>query len=167
VALTIARDERECIIKTNERCGAEGFCGSGCQIALLHDDELQGRLDKAGMALLLIHAVNPYGFSHLRRVNEDNIDLNRNFLDFEQALLVNSGYAVVYPLVLPDAWPPGEANEKAISEAIEKGGRSFQNAVSTGQTTHPDGLFYAGRAPASARPVMARKYLVDAMMTTN
>jgi hypothetical protein len=49
------------------------------------------------MALLLIYAVNPYGFSHLRRVNEDNIDLNRNFLNFEQTLPVNSGYAVVHP----------------------------------------------------------------------
>ena len=25
-------------------------------------------------------SLNPYGFAHLRRVNEQNIDLNRNFL---------------------------------------------------------------------------------------
>ena len=33
----------------------------------------------------MLHALNPYGFSHLRRVNEDNADLNRNFVDFSRA----------------------------------------------------------------------------------
>ena len=31
-------------------------------------------------SLLMIHALNPFGMAHLRRVNEDNVDLNRNFL---------------------------------------------------------------------------------------
>jgi Protein of unknown function (DUF2817) len=128
--------------------GVEGFCGSGCQIALLHDQELLGRFEKAGLALLLVHAVNPYGFSHLRRVNEDNIDLNRNFLDYSQPLPVNLGYPAAHRLVLPEHWPPSANEAKALATAMAEGGRSFQNAVSTGQTSHPDGLFYAGRAPA-------------------
>jgi hypothetical protein len=40
------------------------------------------------VTLVFIHAVNPYGFHHDRRVNEDNIDINRNFLtpeEFEMA----------------------------------------------------------------------------------
>jgi hypothetical protein len=125
--------------------GVEGFCGSGCQIALLHDDELLGRLQKTDVALLLIHAVNPYGFSHVRRVNEDNVDMNRNFLDYSQPLPVN---AKVHGLVVPEEWPPSVDNTQEINEAIATKGREFQNAVSTGQTTHPDGLFYAGRSAA-------------------
>ena len=31
----------------------------------------------------MIHALNPFGFAHLRRANEDNVDLNRNFVDHE------------------------------------------------------------------------------------
>ncbi len=37
----------------------------------------------------MLHALNPYGFSHLRRANEDNADLNRNFVDFAAPLPVN------------------------------------------------------------------------------
>lgn len=30
--------------------------------------------------MLFIHAVNPYGFAWRRRVNENNVELNRSFL---------------------------------------------------------------------------------------
>lgn len=53
--------------------------GSGCQLALLHDADLKARLARAGVGLLLIHDIDPYGFSHLQRTNEDNFDVNRNF----------------------------------------------------------------------------------------
>ena len=59
--------------------GAEGLCGSGCQVGFLRE-RLHAALPE-GVALVLVHANNPFGFAHLRRVNEDNIDLNRNFID--------------------------------------------------------------------------------------
>ncbi|WP_255800720.1 DUF2817 domain-containing protein [Acaryochloris sp. 'Moss Beach'] len=59
--------------------GVEGYCGSAIQMATLTDLLPQLTLPK-GMAVLLIHALNPYGFAWNRRCNEDNIDLNRNFL---------------------------------------------------------------------------------------
>jgi hypothetical protein len=34
--------------------------------------------------LVFVHALNPFGFKHDRRVNEQNIDLNRNFLSSEE-----------------------------------------------------------------------------------
>ena len=34
--------------------------------------------------IVMVHVVNPYGMQNMRRVNEDNIDLNRNFLTPEQ-----------------------------------------------------------------------------------
>lgn len=39
---------------------------------------------------MFIHALNPYGFATNRRVNEDNIDINRNLLDQEQFDFVKS-----------------------------------------------------------------------------
>jgi hypothetical protein len=59
--------------------GVEGFCGSGCQNALLDSGLLHSL--PGDFAVVLVHAVNPYGFAHLRRVNEDNVDCNRNFID--------------------------------------------------------------------------------------
>jgi hypothetical protein len=64
--------------------GVEGFCGSGCQVGYLADELYEVLPSKSGA--ILIHALNPFGFAWLRRVNEDNIDLNRNFHDFSKSL---------------------------------------------------------------------------------
>ena len=40
---------------------------------------------------LHIHAINPYGFSWLRRTNEDNVDINRNWMDFDGRVAGQSG----------------------------------------------------------------------------
>ena len=129
--------------------GPEGFCGSGCQVAMLNDADLLGRLERAGVALLLVHAVNPHGFSHLHRTNEDNIDLNRNHIDFGAPLPVNAAYADVEPFVLPAQWPPTEADRAAMAAYIEKHGvRGYRAAVTTGQYTSPNGVFYGGLAPS-------------------
>lgn len=140
---------RSALIVSSGMHGVEGFCGSGCQVALMHDDELLARLERQGVALLMVHAVNPYGFSHLRRTNEDNIDLNRNFIDFDQPLPRNDAYADIHELMLPAQWPPTEDNAQAIQRYIaEHGEVHFRDALTLGQTTHPDGLFHRGRAPA-------------------
>jgi hypothetical protein len=136
------------LVMTSATHGPEGFCGSGSQVSLLHDIELRSRLEAAGVALLLIHAVNPYGFSHLRRVNEDNIDLNRNGLDFAAGKRpANPGYAELHELLLPKEWPPSDANRQALADFIrDRGEQAYQFAVSLGQYDHPDGMFYGGAA---------------------
>ena len=129
--------------------GVEGFCGSGCQLALLNDDDVLHSLLRSGAALLLVHAVNPYGFSHLRRGNEHSIDINRNFVDHQQPVHGNTGYATLHPHLLPATWlPPAEA-QAAINRYVEAHGmRQFQRVVTGGQRSHPDGLFFAGHQPA-------------------
>src|SRR5581483_10193540 len=64
--------------------GAEGFCGSGAQVDWLRRGEAS-RLP-AGVAVAAVHAINPYGFAWLRRVTEENVDLNRNWVDFDRPL---------------------------------------------------------------------------------
>jgi predicted deacylase len=82
----------------------EGFCGSGIQIGLLQEG-LAERLPPA-VRVLVIHALNPYGFSHLRRVNEDNIDLNRNFVDYSNSYRANDDYDVLSDAIDPSAESP-------------------------------------------------------------
>ena len=137
---------RSLLVLTSGMHGVEGFCGSGCQVALLRDDMFLGAAARSGAAVLFCHAVNPYGFSHLRRVNEDNVDLNRNFRDFSQPLAPNTAYAEVHALVIPAAWPPTDQNTAAIGAYVARhGAKRLQAAVSAGQCEFPDGLFYAGR----------------------
>jgi hypothetical protein len=125
--------------------GVEGFCGSGCQIAALRE----GAFAQAGSntAVLLIHAINPYGFSWLRRTNEDNIDLNRNSVDHAHPPASHPAYTGLHPLLLPATWE-GDARaiaERALGQFIqEHGEKALHAAISLGQYTHPDGLFYGG-----------------------
>ena len=103
-----------CLVVLSATHGAEGFCGSGCQVALMHDDAFMRAIETSGAEVMMLHALNPYGFSHLRRVNEDNADLNRNFVDFTSPLPVNAAYAELHPLLLPAAWPPEPAGEAKL-----------------------------------------------------
>lgn len=59
--------------------GVEGFCGSAMQRGLQRLNANEAAADLEDTATLYVHAVNPYGFSHLRRVTHENIDPNRNF----------------------------------------------------------------------------------------
>jgi hypothetical protein len=128
--------------------GVEGYCGSGVQVAALHDAEWREKARAQGVAVLYIHALNPYGFSHIRRVTQENVDLNRNFHDFLKPVPVNTAYRELQPLLLPAQWPPSPENQAATDEFIAtRGMPAFQAAVSGGQHEFPDGMFFGGTAP--------------------
>lgn len=136
--------------------GVEGFCGSGCQAALLRS-ALPGRLPSS-TALVLVHALNPFGFAWLRRTNEDNVDLNRNFVDHAR-VSANPAYDEIHDWLVPRVWegPVRDAAEAAITRYIEERGmRAFQVALTGGQYTHPDGLFYGGTAAAWSNALWRR-----------
>jgi hypothetical protein len=155
VALLGDGNARALLVLTSGMHGVEGFCGSGCQVALLRDETFLGSVAQSGVAVLFYHAVNPYGFSHLRRTNEDNVDLNRNFRDFALPQAPNTGYASVHALVVPDTWPPTQENTAALGAYIARHGPArLQEAVSSGQCEFADGLFYAGRAPAWSNTIL-------------
>lgn len=141
-------DAQHLLIISSACHGVEGFCGSGVQVHALCDTAWRQAARDAGVAVLYIHALNPYGFSHLRRVTHENVDLNRNFHNFEQPLPINSAYREVHPLLLPEVWPPDATNTAAVTRFIaERGMPAFQAAVSAGQHEFPDGLFFGGREP--------------------
>ena len=152
LAMDVARegptDAKNLLIISSACHGVEGFCGSGVQINALRDAAWRQSARDAGVAVLYIHALNPYGFSHVRRVTHENVDINRNFNDYSQPLPVNTAYREVQPLLLPEVWPPDSANAQAVEKFIaERGMSAFQAAVSRGQHEFADGLFFGGRGP--------------------
>jgi hypothetical protein len=149
VALLGNGDARSLLVVLSGVHGVEGFCGSGCQVALLEDETVAAAVRRSGAAMLMCHAVNPYGFSHLRRTNEDNVDINRNFRDFAAPSAPNPAYASLHALIVPPVWPPTPGNAALFDDYVARQGADrLQAAVSGGQCDFPDGLFYAGRAPA-------------------
>ncbi|HEV7912353.1 MAG TPA: M14 family metallopeptidase [Albitalea sp.] len=148
VALDGAADAERLLLITSACHGVEGFCGSGIQNALLHDAGWRAAARRAGVAVLYIHGLNPYGFSWWRRVTQENVDLNRNFRDFSQPLPPNPGYDEIAGLLEPPIWPPSaEMNARVVALVQQRGIEALQAATSGGQYDHPEGLFYGGRNP--------------------
>ena len=148
VVLEGPREAASLLLISSACHGVEGFCGSGVQVALLRDTAWHALLREHGVAVLYVHALNPYGFSWLRRVTHEGVDLNRNFQDFSQPLPINPGYDELAHALVPTAWPPPvEAQASLQRYAATHGERALRTAISGGQYTHPLGLFFGGLNP--------------------
>lgn len=152
LALDVARDgaqDADKLLIVSSGChGVEGFCGSGVQVFALHDQAWRDKARAQGVAVLYLHALNPYGFSHLRRATHENVDLNRNFPDFSGPLPVNTAYREIAHLLIPPTWPPDAANQAAVDHLIATWGEpALQAAITRGQHEFPQGLYFGGTAP--------------------
>lgn len=137
--------------------GIEGFAGSGCQVGLLEDRFPEAL--PASTCLILMHALNPYGFAWLRRVNENGVDLNRNFVDFSKPLPPSRAYEELHEWLIPADWE-GEGR-RAADAALAAFGQTqgmpaLQAAVSGGQYTRPGGLFYGGTGESWSALMLAQ-----------
>ena len=145
------------LLLTSACHGVEGFCGSGVQVALLRDPGWHAAVRASGCAVLYVHALNPHGFSHWRRVTAEGVDLNRNWHDFSGPLPGNPGYDELADAVLPPTWPePPGAAQRLAAYAAHHGARGLQAALSGGQYRHPDGIFYGGTAPTWSHRTLRR-----------
>ena len=127
--------------------GVEGFPGSAIQSKFLQD--VAAGTIKPGPSVLLVHALNPFGFEQLRRWNEDSVDLNRNLLSeagFRAAAeRDHAAYdefdSFVNPLGISKLdffWP------KAGFYIAMRGLAALKKVIIGGQHHNPKGLFYGG-----------------------
>jgi hypothetical protein len=159
VALIGEKTAAATLVMISATHGVEGFCGSGAQIDFLVRGEAT-RLPP-GVAVLMIHAINPYGFAWLRRVTEDNVDLNRNWVDFAGPLPENPGYDALAEAAAPPEWTDAAQSAAAAvlaAYAGENGFAALQQALSGGQYKHPAGIFYGGQAPTWSRRTLTAIY---------
>ena len=152
LAMDVVRDgpaDAEGLLLISSAChGVEGFCGSGVQTALLQDTAWCEAVRASGVAVLYVHALNLHGFSWWRRTTHENVDLNRNFVDFDQPLPTNAGYDALADAIVPAEWPPTKSNEARLRQyGAEHGLPGLQQALSGGQYSHPRGIFYGGETP--------------------
>lgn len=139
-------DAARVVVVVSGTHGVEGFAGSALQRTWLRDGE---PARPGHVAVCLVHALNPYGFAWVRRVNEDNVDLNRNFVDFADPP-ANDGYDRIADLLVPADWDEetrADTSARLLEVAGEVGLELLQQWVSGGQYRHPTGLFYGGTGP--------------------
>ncbi|TMW55109.1 hypothetical protein Poli38472_013871 [Pythium oligandrum] len=135
--------------------GVEGFAGSGIQCGMLEILANQSAtLSTDSPTLIFVHALNPYGMAMLRRFNEHNVDLNRNFLkpeDFEKRRGMDPnafGYADLDEPLNPKhptrwgAWV--HTHRQLVQVAWTKGLTYIKRAVVGGTYHFSQGIFYGG-----------------------
>jgi Protein of unknown function (DUF2817) len=136
------REAKKALLLISATHGVEGYFGSGVQTGLLRE----GIAAPNGAKIVMLHALNPYGFAWDRRVNENNADINRNFVDHKKPP-ANRAYAALADAVAPknlSRETMKAANAKLKAYSRKYGDFALQAAISKGQYKYPDGLYYGG-----------------------
>lgn len=133
--------------------GIEGYVGGAVQRELLslHEDA----------AVLWLHSLNPWGMARGRRVNENNVDLNRNFLAPEQAFAADDApYLRLDSLLNPQKL--GRFDPFYLHAGIQiarHGLPTIRNGVARGQYSRPKGIFYGGQQMEATTRAMTTEIL--------
>ena len=155
VAISADRGSSGCLVLSSGMHGVEGYFGSAVQLGMLTQWADNPGTRPRGR-WVMIHAVNPYGMAWNRRFNEDNVDLNRNFLLDGQAYMgAPEGYDLFNPLLNPTC-PPSRTEmlkTKFVWSVIRYGRQRLQYLVSSGQYDYPRGLFFGGHGPVRSHQI--------------
>lgn len=157
VAILGSAQPRRTVVVSSGLHGVEGFVGSAVQHALLREDLGRPGRIPPDVRVVLLHALNPYGFAWIRRVNERNVDLNRNFLrPGERFAGTPEGYEGLDWLLNPRRGPRRLSAflPKAALLIALKGLTSLKGAVAGGQYDFPLGLFYGGAEPQVTQRIL-------------
>jgi len=158
VAWLGSRSAKSVLVTISATHGVEGFFGSAIQVEWLR--RARSAALPEHVAALHVHAINPYGFAWLRRTNESNVDINRNWVDFTRELPKNALYDELSQDLCPADWSEASRAQTGariaawIQRQGPKGAAIYQQAVSGGQWDHPRGLFYGGTGVSWSRKTL-------------
>lgn len=137
-----AKQPRRALVHSSGLHGVEGFAGSAIQIQLLN----QLAAPVADTAVILVHILNPYGMAWLRRTNENNVDLNRNFKGDEKYEGAPPAYSTVDSFLNPQSPPASDFYyARAASLILRYGVSTLKQSIVGGQYEYSKGLFFGGK----------------------
>lgn len=135
---------RRAFIHSSGLHGVEGFAGSAIQLQWLEAGMPQLPRDSA---IAIVHAMNPFGMAWLRRANENNVDLNHNFLPADEEYAgAPECYASLNSFLNPESPPARDFFPlRAACRMLRHGLPAFRRAITEGQYDFPLGLFFGGK----------------------
>lgn len=138
--------------------GVEGLPGSACFLDWLQRSTF--RHLPADVAAILVHGINPFGMAWRQRQTEDNIDLNRNFVDFEHRDYPSGAiYDEVHDTLVgaaPETPAWRDADHFLANVKLKYGRDRLYTEIMGGQHRHPDGLFFSGAGPTWSQSTIRR-----------
>lgn len=156
VASSTADPSATTLLVTGGIHGVESFFSSAVQIAaLLRWPELRGKARR--LRIVMVHALNPYGFAWVRRTNEDNVDPNRNFLHAGEPY---AGCPPAYRKLHGWLNPGRRAGRwesfhvRAALALVRHGMPALKQSIAGGQYEFPQGLFYGGAGPTQTMKIL-------------
>jgi len=146
VAIVGDIDSGKVLMSSSGIHGVEGYPGSAIQLAIMNEMAKQTPFDTH--AVIFIHAINPYGMAWWRRFNENNVDLNRNFLTKNQEYSGSpEGYHHIKDFINPQS-PPKEKERwfklKALRLIMKHGFNNLKQWVAEGQYEYPKAIQFGG-----------------------
>ncbi len=151
ISAEATREKEKLLIITTGLHGIEGYVGAA--VLQLFIREFLPRLDPETTGLLLVHPINPYGMKHRTRVNQNSVDLNRNFEDDLSTLkALNPHYESLAPLLNPARPLKSPLYEKAafllnVLKALPKGASHIRETALMGQYRVHNGMYFGGFVP--------------------
>ena len=142
------RKARWIVVISSGLHGIEGFFGSAVQLAWMQKfaNDPKFLIDNGG-AILLVHGINPYGFAFLRRTNEDNIDLNRNYLQANEFSKITSTEYLLIDHFLNPKKTETKINLfyiRLLLNIVRYGLPTIKQAIAGGQYDFEKGIFFGG-----------------------
>ena len=150
IYLPASGEKENLIVLTTAVHGMEGYIGSVMLDVFF--EEIYPGIDTSKTGILVVANVNPYGMKYMRRYNENNVDLNRNFiLDWNNFdLASNKDYPEVKNFLQPEGkignafWHEVGFYLSLAKEALTKGAAKVSDALLTGQYEYAEGVYYGG-----------------------
>ena len=148
--LPAAQQQTNLVVLTTGVHGIEGYIGSVMLDVFFAD--VYPTLDTETTGILVVANINPYGMKYMRRYNENNVDLNRNFiLDWDNFdLATNQDYPKVDTFLGPTGaignalWHEVGFYLSLGKEALTVGAGTVSDALLGGQHEYPQGVYYGG-----------------------
>ena len=150
IYLPSAGEKKNLVVLTTGVHGMEGYIGSVMLDVFF--EEIYPTLNTETTGVLIVANVNPYGMKYMRRYNENNVDLNRNFIiDWENFdLSSNKDYPEVKDFLQPEGkignalWHEVGFYLSLAKQVVTKGADKVSDALLTGQYEYANGVYYGG-----------------------
>ena len=144
--------------------GIEAYTGSAMQQIFI--EEYLSLFDPQTTGLLLVHCINPWGMKFKRRVNANNVDINRTFV-YDPAELdpkANPLYKSYKKFLNPEGGIKKSLFGKLgfylnlLGKLISGGQAKLTEAMLSGQYYFPQGLYFGGQSMQEETLLLQKLY---------